>query len=240
MFSAPAIPRPHCGALYDMLGTLTADDYRKRCIVRDRSFRDQGITFSLSGEERPFPLDLVPRVIPAAEWEVIERGVAQRVRALEAFLSDVYGAGRVLRDGVIHAALVLSSTHFHREASGIEPPNGVRVHVAGIDLVRDDAGRYLVLEDNLRTPSGISYVIENRRAMTHVFPELFTSHRVRPVGDYPSHLLEALRAGAPSGRSDPTVVVLTPGVHNSCLLRALVSCPADGRGARRGARPRVP
>ena len=218
MFETPTVVRPHYAALHEALGTLTDADYRERCMTRDRSFRDQGITFSLSGEERPFPLDLVPRVIAADEWDVIERGVAQRVRALEAFLADVYGAERVLADRVLPRRLVLSSTHFHRAASGFEPPNGVRIHVAGIDLVRDGEGRFRVLEDNVRTPSGISYVIENRRAMTHVFPELFASHLVRPVGDYPSHLLEALRAGCPRDRTDPTVVVLTPGVHNSAYF----------------------
>jgi uncharacterized circularly permuted ATP-grasp superfamily protein len=217
MFEAAGVPRHHYGALHDVLGTMTEDDYRERCRARDRSFRDQGITFSLSGEERPFPLDLVPRVIPADEWEVIDSGVAQRVRALEAFLADLYDTAEVLRDGIIPRRLVLSSTHFHRQAAGIEPPNGVRIHVAGVDLVRDEAGTYRVLEDNLRTPSGISYVIENRRAMTHVFPELFASHRVRPVGDYPAHLLEALRAAAPSS-DEPTVVVLTPGVHNAAYF----------------------
>ena len=218
MFAADSEPRPHYEAIHEVLGTLTDEDFLERCIARDRSFRDQGITFSLSGEVRPFPLDLVPRVIPADDWELIEAGVAQRVRALEAFLADVYGPRRILDDGVLPRPLVLSSTNFHREVAGIEPPNGVRVHVAGVDLVRDGRGRYVVLEDNLRTPSGISYVIENRRAMTHVFPELFASNRVRPVGDYPSHLLEALRAGAPHGRHDPTVVVLTPGVHNSAYF----------------------
>jgi uncharacterized circularly permuted ATP-grasp superfamily protein len=218
MFESRGEPRRHYGPLYDVLGTLTEADYRQRCIARDHSFRDQGITFSLSGEERPFPLDLVPRVIPPDEWMSIEAGVAQRVRALEAFLADLYGPASVLADGIVPAGLVLSSTHFQREAAGIEPPNGVRVHVAGVDLVRDGRGRYRVLEDNLRTPSGISYVIENRRAMTHVFPELFASHRVRPVADYPSHLLEALRAGAPPRGEDPTVVVLTPGVHNAAYF----------------------
>jgi uncharacterized circularly permuted ATP-grasp superfamily protein len=218
MFEELAVPRRHYGALHDTLSTLTASDYRERCIARDRSFRDQGITFSLSGVERPFPLDLVPRVIEGTEWEVIEAGVTQRVRALEAFLADIYGVAQVLDDGVVPRSLVLSSPHFHREAAGVEPANGVRIHVAGIDLVRDSEGRYRVLEDNLRTPSGISYVIENRRAMTHVFPELFTSHRVRPVADYPAHLLEALRAGAPAGVDHPTVVVLTPGVHNSAYF----------------------
>jgi uncharacterized circularly permuted ATP-grasp superfamily protein len=218
MFAERSVPRPHYAALHDALCTLTDDDYRDRCVARDRSFRDEGITFSLSGEERPFPLDLVPRLIPADEWTVIESGVAQRVRALELFLADLYGSARVLSDGIVPRSLVWSSTHFHREATGIDPPNGVRIHVAGIDLIRDAEGKYRVLEDNLRTPSGISYVIENRRAMTHVFPELFASHRVRPVADYPSHLLEALRLAAPAGQGEPTVVVLTPGVHNAAYF----------------------
>lgn len=216
--------RSHYEALHDVLSTLSKDDYRERCKARDRSFRDQGITFSLSGEERPFPLDLVPRVIAAEEWAVIEAGVAQRVRALEAFLDDVYGRGpngtaRVFEDRVLPQRLVLSSPHFHREAANLSPPNGVRVQVAGIDLVRDAAGRFRVLEDNLRTPSGISYVIENRRAMTHVFPELFASYRVRSVADYPARLLAALRAAAPRASGPvPTVVVLTPGVYNSAYF----------------------
>ena len=166
----PLCPRPHYVPLHDVLGTLSAEDYGARCVARDRSFRDQGITFSLSGQQRPFPLDLVPRVVPAEEWAVIERGVAQRVRALEAFLADIYGPQEILGDRVLPRRLVLSSTHFHREAAHLSPPNGVRIQVAGIDLVRDDQGRYRVLEDNLRIPSGISYVVENRRAMTHVFP----------------------------------------------------------------------
>lgn len=218
MYADPGEVRSHYRTLADVLSSLSADDFRARCATRDRSFRDQGITFSLSGEERPFPLDLVPRIIPAQEWDVVERGVAQRVQALEAFLADVYGPGRLFDDGVLPRRLVATSTGFLREAHGIEPANGVRVHVAGIDLVRDRAGEYRVLEDNLRIPSGISYVVENRRAMTHVFPELFASHRVRRVADYPARLLEALRAGAPPGRPDPVVVVLTPGVHNAAYF----------------------
>ena len=140
MFVAESEPRPHYEAIHEVLGTLTDEDFLERCIARDRSFRDQGITFSLSGEVRPFPLDLVPRVIPADDWELIEAGVTQRVRALEAFLADVYGPRRILDDGVLPRPLVLSSTHFHREVAGIEPPNGVRVHVAGVDLVRDGRG----------------------------------------------------------------------------------------------------
>ena len=130
----------------------------------------------------------------------------------------MYGAGEILADGVVPRRLVASSSHFHRSVAGLDAAGGVRVHVAGIDLVRDDAGSFRVLEDNLRTPSGISYVVENRRAMTHVFPELFASHRIRRVADYPQQLLEALRATAPAGVDDPCVVVLTPGVHNAAYF----------------------
>ncbi len=218
MFETPSVPRPPYRALHDALQPLSSSELDERAAARDRAFRDQGITFSLSGEERPFPLDLVPRILSAAEWATIEAGVIQRVKALEAFLADIYGAGRILDDGVVPRRLVTSSSHFHRQAHGITPPNGVRVHVAGVDLVRDEGGHFCVLEDNLRTPSGISYVVENRRTMARVFPELFASHRVRPVSGYPARLLEALRASAPTGVGDPTVVVLTPGVYNSAYF----------------------
>jgi uncharacterized circularly permuted ATP-grasp superfamily protein len=218
MFEAPGQPRPPYRALHDALQPLSSTDLDERAAARDRAFRDQGITFSLSGEERPFPLDLVPRVISAAEWTTIETGVVQRVRALEAFLADVYGPGEIVRDGIVPHRVITSSSHFHRQAHGICPANNVRVHVAGIDLVRDEAGKFCVLEDNLRTPSGISYVVENRRTMARVFPELFATHRVRPVSGYPARLLEALRAAAPAGINDPTVVLLTPGVYNAAYF----------------------
>ncbi len=214
MLDTTGSPRAPYHALHDALLALSPEDLEERCLARDRSFRDQGITFSLSGEERPFPLDLVPRVLSAEEWSLVEAGVVQRVRALEAFLADVYGRGEILRDAVVPHRLVATSKHFHRPALGVDPPNGVRVHVAGIDLARDGHGRFCVLEDNVRIPSGISYVVENRRTMARVFPELFASHRVRPVDSYPARLLEALRASAAAGTGDPTVVVLTPGVHN--------------------------
>lgn len=220
MFAAPDEPRAHYRSLHQVLGTLSRDDFEARCAARDRAFHDQGITFAHagSGEERPFPLDLVPRIIDADEWGVVESGVRQRVLALERFLADAYGPGEILADGVVPRRLVASSSHFHRCVHGIDPAGGVRVHVAGVDLVRDGAGSFRVLEDNLRTPSGISYVIENRRAMTHVFPELFASHRIRRVADYPQRLLEALRATAPPGNDDPVVVVLTPGIHNAAYF----------------------
>src|SRR5258707_2184910 len=218
MFAAPDEPRSHYQALHDVLGTLSRDDFEIVCATRDRALHDQGITFSHWGEERPFPLDLVPRIIGADEWAVVEAGVRQRVLALERFLADVYGPGEILADGVVPRRLVASSSQYHRSVHGLDPVGGVRVHVAGIDLVRDAAGSFRVLEDNLRTPSGISYVIENRRAMTHVFPELFAQYRIRRVADYPQRLLESLRATAPPGIDDPVVVLLTPGVHNAAYF----------------------
>ncbi|MDQ1465624.1 MAG: hypothetical protein QOH10_39 [Actinomycetota bacterium] len=217
MFAISGRAREHYGPLYGALQTLSRPDFEERCNARDHAFRDQGITFSFSGEERPFPLDLVPRVLGGAEWRAIEAGVRQRVRTLEAFLADVYGPGEILGAGVVPRNLVLTSSHYHRSDWGVTTTNGVRVHVAGIDLVRGADGRFRVLEDNLRTPSGVSYVVENRTAMTHVFPELFASHRVRQVSDYPARLLEALRASAPAV-GEPTIVVLTPGVHNAAYF----------------------
>jgi uncharacterized circularly permuted ATP-grasp superfamily protein len=218
MFEAPDRPRRAAERLHQALASLTADDFAAAQAARDRSFQDRGITFQLSGEERPWPLDLVPRIIPLSEWEVLEKGVAQRVRALEAFLADVYGTGHILRDRVVPRRLVTTSAHFHRQAFGVDPPNGARIQVAGIDVVRDSDGRFVVLEDNIRCPSGISYVIENRRMMARIFPGLFGSHRVLPVSTYPAHLLEALRAAAPPGVDEPVVAVLTPGVHNSAYF----------------------
>ncbi|HVQ91145.1 MAG TPA: circularly permuted type 2 ATP-grasp protein [Mycobacteriales bacterium] len=218
MFSEPGLTRPSYDAIYSTLQPLSSTDLRVRADALARAFLDQGVTFALKGVERPFPLDLVPRVVSAAEWAKIEAGVTQRIRALEAFLADLYGQGRAFADRIVPRRLVATSAHYCREAAGLEPPNGVRVHVAGVDLIRDEAGEFRVLEDNVRTPSGVSYVIENRRAMTHVFPEAFTTHRIQPVADYPARLLAALRCAAPAGVADPTVVVLTPGVHNSAYF----------------------
>lgn len=218
MFDSDGTVRGPYRALYESLAVLDASDLSARSDALDRALVDQGITFSLSGQERPFPLDLVPRVVAAQEWTRLERGVAQRVRALEAFLADVHGDAEILADGVLPRRLITSCAHFQREAFGVNPPNGVRIHVAGIDLVRDEQGTFRVLEDNLRNPSGVSYVMENRRTMARVFPDLFAQYRVRPVGDYPAHLLRALRAAAAPNVADPTVVVLTPGVHNSAYF----------------------
>ncbi|GAA0816907.1 circularly permuted type 2 ATP-grasp protein [Spirilliplanes yamanashiensis] len=218
MFGDPGMPRETYEALYATLQPLSSAELGVRAEVLARAFLDQGITFALKGVERPFPLDIVPRVIAAAEWRTVEAGVAQRIRALEAFLADVYGAGQVLADGVVPRRLIATSANFLRQAHGINPANGVRVHVAGVDLIRDEQGTFRVLEDNVRIPSGVSYVMENRRAMAQVLPEVFASTRILPVESYPSMLLRALRAAAPVGVADPTVVVLTPGVHNSAYF----------------------
>ncbi|HEY4266816.1 MAG TPA: circularly permuted type 2 ATP-grasp protein [Galbitalea sp.] len=215
MFDEKSKPRVPYREIHAALATMTQEELRGRTDALGASYLAQGVTFDFAGEERPFPLDAVPRVIPQAEWTTVEHGIRQRVRALELFLDDVYGKQEMVRDGVIPASLITSSTHFHREAAGIRSANGVRIQVSGIDLIRDESGAWRVLEDNVRVPSGVSYVISNRRVMAQTLPELFVSMRVRPVGDYPNKLLHALRASAPDGVEDPTVVVLTPGVFNS-------------------------
>ncbi|MCD7101421.1 circularly permuted type 2 ATP-grasp protein [Pseudoclavibacter sp. 13-3] len=179
------------------------------------SYLTQGVTFDFAGEERPFPIDPIPRIIEDLEWQHIEAGIAQRVRALEALLDDVYGPQNAIRDRVIPSHIVASSKHFHRQAAGIRPANGVRIQVAGIDLIRDAGGVLRVLEDNVRVPSGVSYVMSNRSVMAQSLPELFGTQTVRPVTEYPSRLLAALQSAAPADVDDPTVVVLTPGMHNS-------------------------
>ncbi|ORA83185.1 circularly permuted type 2 ATP-grasp protein [Mycobacterium malmoense] len=218
MFDAQGAVRGPYKGIYAELAPSDASDLKARAEALGRAFIDQGITFSLSGQERPFPLDLVPRVISAAEWSRLERGITQRVKALEMYLDDVYGDQEILNDDIIPRRLITSCEHFHRQAVGIVPPNGVRIHVAGIDLIRDERGNFRVLEDNLRSPSGVSYVMENRRTMARVFPNLFATHRVRAVDDYSSHLLRALRNSAATNEADPTVVVLTPGVANSAYF----------------------
>jgi uncharacterized circularly permuted ATP-grasp superfamily protein len=224
LFSSPGTPRPHAANLIsalDEIGRVTMVDLGRR---RDEIFRQQGITFAITDpdgsnvQDRPFPLDLVPRIIPAAEWSEIERGLAQRLRALNSFIDDVYHGREIVREGIVPWELVLGSPQFRRAVHGVRPPGGIYCHVAGCDLVRDADGRWRVLEDNCRTPSGISYVLENRLAMTRLAPELFAGYRVRPVDHYPQLLLSALREIAPAPGRDPTVVVWTPGPANSAYF----------------------
>ena len=218
MFAQSGRARHAYKEIHAALAQMTQAELRGRTDALASSYLAQGVTFDFAGEERPFPLDAVPRVIEQTEWLNVEAGVKQRVRALECFLADAYGPQHAVKDGVIPARLISSSNHFHREAAGIEPANGVRIQVSGIDLIRDENGDWRVLEDNVRVPSGVSYVISNRRVMAQTLPELFVSMRVRPVGEYPHKLLHALRASAPEGVEEPNIVVLTPGVYNSAYF----------------------
>jgi uncharacterized circularly permuted ATP-grasp superfamily protein len=224
VFDAQGQVRPHYAPLLARLDTFSSEDLVRRARTSDAAFRSQGITFTVYAEgegiERTFPMDLVPRIVPADEWAHIEEGLVQRVTALNAFLDDLYvGERAALHDGIVPSWLVESSDGFNRQAFGIPVPLGARCLVAGVDLVRDVEGTYRVLEDNLRNPSGISYVIANRVAMTRVLPSVFADQQVRSVDHYGRSLLNALNRVAPPAAGDrPTVVVLTPGVFNSAYF----------------------
>ncbi len=185
-------------------------------------FRRMGITFAVYGEadgaERLIPFDIVPRIFGAAEWQRLELGIKQRVRALNAFLHDIYHDQEIIKAGVVSAHQVLDNALYRREMQGIDLPNQVYAHIAGIDLVRVAENEFFVLEDNLRTPSGVSYMLENRKTMMRLFPELFASHTVEPVEHYPQMLLDTLREAAPPYTSDPVIVVMTPGAYNSAYF----------------------
>jgi uncharacterized circularly permuted ATP-grasp superfamily protein len=223
VFGPDGVPRGHAVSLASELHRLGPEMLAAAGRRRDAIFVQQGITFDATGEDgpvrdRPFPLDLVPRILPASEWDTIKRGLAQRIRALNRFIDDVYHEREIVRAGVVPWRLIVSRSHFARAAHGVRPPGGVYCHVAGCDLVRDADGSWKVLEDNVRTPSGISYVLENRVAMTRLVPQLFRHYRVRPVDHYPQLLLAALRSVAPSAEDEATVVVWTPGPMNSAYF----------------------
>ena len=222
MFETSGRPRPHYRQLTERLQELTLNDFNWKRRQADQAFLRQGITFTVYGNEqqteRIFPFDLFPRIIPNSEWHHLEQGLRQRVRALNQFLLDIYGDQRILHEQVIPRELIESSNQFQHGLIGFRPPKDIYIHIAGIDLVRDRDGTYLVLEDNLRTPSGISYVLENRIVMKQLFPHLFSEMRVRPVDHYPTQLSENLQFLAPESRENPTVVLLTPGVYNSAYF----------------------
>lgn len=223
MFAAPGEPRPHYRSVFRRLARFDPPDFARRRRMADVAFRNQGITFTVYGDQRGvekiFPFDLTPRIIPSDEWERIEAGLVQRITALNLFCHDVYHDQRILAERVIPAPLILDAPFYRREMRHVRVPHDVYVHVCGTDLVRDRDGTYRVLEDNARTPSGVSYVLENRAVMKRVFPALFGQYRVRAIEDYPVNLLDALRHHAPPHASDDAVVaILTPGVHNSAYF----------------------
>ena len=231
--------RPHYRALAETLARLPQEELQRCKQSAELSFLTQGITFTVygreEGTERIFPYDLLPRLVTAQEWDRIERGLIQRITALNLFLHDLYHKQKIIKDGVIPAAQILSAKHFRREFMNFAVPHNIYVHICGTDLIRDRDGNYLVLEDNLRCPSGVSYMMENRSAMRRAFPNLFQSYGVRPVEGYPEMLLKSLLHIAPHRDEKPSVVLLTPGVYNSayfehCFLARQMGIPiVEGR-----------
>ncbi len=222
LFTRDSVPRPHYEALYKYLCSLDPDELNRRQNAADQSFLHQGITFmvysSNDGVERIFPYDLLPRILTGREWERLDRGLTQRIVALNRFLKDIYHEGHILKDGVVPKELIFSSKHFRREMKGMSVPQDTYITIVGTDLVRIDDGTFVVLEDNLRVPSGVSYMLANRQVMKRVFPAQFHNYGVRPVANYGQALLMTLRSLAPSRIDDPNIVLLTPGVYNSAYF----------------------
>lgn len=224
MFFGADEVRPHYQMLLERFEGLTDEDFDRKRTIAEKSYLNQGITFTVyndkqEGTERIFPFDLIPRIIPSQEWELVERGLKQRLTALNAFLADIYHDQRIVKEGIIPEEIIRSAKHFRPEFMGFDIPKNIYIHVCGSDLIRDRDGRYLVLEDNARCPSGVSYVLESRMTMKRVFPQLFSRYGVRPVDRYAQDLLDVLRYIAPSSAGhDPTTVVLTPGVYNSAYF----------------------
>ncbi len=222
MLDAKGRPRPHYQELYHRLLEMPPETLYQRQQAANTAFLNQGITFTVYGDdegtERIWPYDLLPRIITGAEWETIEKGLTQRITALNLFLKDVYHDQRILADGVVPRWLVYSCKHFRREMRGIHVPHDIYVAVDGTDLVRLPDGRFAVLEDNLRVPSGVSYMLANRQVMKRTFSSLFGSYDVRPIDHYGQALLSTLLSLAPIGRSEPVIVLLTPGVYNSAYF----------------------
>ena len=222
MFGREASTLDHYQKLRGAFNQITHDDFKTKRNSVDLAFLRQGVTFNVYGDsrgtERIFPFDLVPRIIPAKEWEHIERGLVQRITALNLFLHDIYHEQRIVKDGVVPEHYILSGKHFRREFVNFAVPKDIYIHVCGTDLIRDDKGQYMVLEDNGRCPSGVSYVLENRRAMKRTFHGLFENVGVRPVEHYPQELLKSLQHIAPAGVAEPTIALLTPGAHNSAYF----------------------
>ena len=222
MYDSAGALRPHYRTFAEWLGAMPAERLERKRTEADTAFHRVGITFAVYGEEsgteRLIPFDIIPRIIPAAEWQALQTGLWQRVKALNAFLHDIYHEQEILKSGRLPPEQVLRNAQFRPEMIGIDVPSGIYAHIAGVDIVRAGAGESYVLEDNLRVPSGVSYMIEDRKMMMRLFPELFSRQMIAPVQHYPDMLFENLRSVAPKGVSDPTVVLLTPGAYNSAYF----------------------
>src|SRR6202161_2130684 len=222
MYGADASVRDHYRKVIEYISGESADDLNKKEELAKRLFMSQGITFTVynSGEgiEKIFPFDIIPRIITAAEWTYIETGIRQRLKALNLFLKDVYNSQFILKDGIVPSEMVHSCPHFLREMHGFPVPHDIYVHIAGIDLIRDQDGTFYILEDNLRTPSGVSYMLENREITKRIFPDLIPRNNVRTVTEYPAILHRNLASLSPRQNSQPTIVLLTPGIYNSAYF----------------------
>ncbi|MBD1870954.1 circularly permuted type 2 ATP-grasp protein [Leptolyngbya sp. FACHB-671] len=222
LFAAKGQPRAEATLLIERIQSLTLQELQRRQQAAQNALFKLGVTFNVYGDnqgtERIFPFDIVPRIVSAQEWSWLEQGLKQRIQALNLFLADIYGEQKILKDGVIPAELIYSASGFLKPCMELQPPQGIWCHITGTDLVRDRSGQWYVLEDNLRCPSGVSYVLENRRVMKNTFPLVFNSMAIQPVDDYASQLLETLLNLAPSGLPEPRVVVLTPGIYNSAYF----------------------
>ena len=222
MFESTGDVRTHYQRLLTRYTGMSSEEFQKKRDLADNAFLTQGVTFTVyndqEGTERIFPFDLIPRIIPRAEWEHVERGLGQRITALNLFLHDIYHEQKIVHDGIVPAEIIHSAAHFRPEFMGFNVPKDIYIHICGSDLIRDHDGNYLVLEDNARSPSGVSYLLENRQAMKRVFPNLFSRYLVRPVDTYCLELLDVLRYIAPHANPEPTVVLLTPGIYNSAYF----------------------
>lgn len=218
LFESDGVPRPEANLLVDTVNSLEPGELMRRQDTIDRAMMRMGITFAVYGDgkgtEKIWPFDIIPRLVAASEWNRIEQGLMQRTRALNLFLNDIYGEQEILRDGVIPVELIEAADSFREQCIGLKPPHGVWCHITGTDLIRHSDGQVYVLEDNLRCPSGVSYVLQNRFLMKRSFPQVFAAYKVRPVVNYPSQLLRTLESLAPH-ISNPSIVVLTPGIYNS-------------------------
>src|SRR5215471_5489827 len=222
MFETSGRPRPHAQLLINTIESLSDGQLLRYQHAADRLLLQMGITFNVYGDsagtERIFPFDLIPRIVASAEWQLLERGLRQRIHALNEFIDDIYHEQKILKDGVIPCDVIQTAASFRPQCQGLNPPRKVWCHITGTDLVRDSDGQYYVLEDNLRVPSGVSYVLENREVLKRIFPKVFEGLRVRPVDEYPSRLLEMLESIVPHTGRSPRVVLLTPGIYNSAYF----------------------